>query len=388
MELDLTDPEFFRDPYPVYRGMREHGPLFRSANGPWVAIGFREVSTLLKSDRVSADFSAESHWQARRGDAGALGGRWLLFNEGDSHRTLRRIMSRRFMPGAIAERRGKVANLIDSTLRSLPSDTVIDFIGDVAEPVVTTLVRDTLGLPADQDHNLTRWSAAIIRMSDPLTSTSVRGELRRAVGEFRAFVDEAWRAGQLHPDGLAADLLSADSGLDHPDGVANIVMLLMAGLDTTVGQLGCALMALTPHPDQFTVLRDDPDPAKVGELLRYDSPVHIVTRRILTDIDCPAGTLRAGQKLMLLLAAANRDPNRYPDPDRLWLNRPGVEQLAFGAGTHYCLGSHLARLTVFTLLARMARRYTRVRLVDTDLSWRPSVVARRLDRLPVRLETR
>ncbi len=388
MDLDLSDPCFYQDPYPVYARLRARGPIFRSEHGQWVATGFDEVSWLLKDPRVSVSFVGEPGWRARRGrTAVADGGRWMLFADGEVHRALRSPVGRCLTPRALAEERERVVATVSVALDALPRHKPVDFAADVVEPIVATLLCDLLGLPAGHEQSLSRWSSAIIRMSDPIAPATIREATDTAMREFRAFIEYAWKSGSLHPGGLATHLLTKYATINIQDGLANLVLLPIAALDTTVSQLCTALLGLLNHPDQLALAREEPALAGAAlEFARYDNPVQIVTRRIAADIDTAAGTMRTGQKLMLLLSAANRDPSRYPDPDRLWLARPDVASLGFGGGPHFCVGAHLAQPIMNAVLTGVVRRYPRLELAETKLQWRQSVVSRRMEKLPVRLE--
>ncbi|MEU4213339.1 cytochrome P450 [Streptomyces sp. NPDC026206] len=307
----------------------------------------------------------------------------MLLTDGAAHRDLRRPAARFLAPRAVTLHRERVERMVDAALERLPRKGVVDFASQVAEPIVTAVARTLLGLPATHDRDLARWSSAIIRMTDPLTPTTVRARVENALRECRAFVDDARRVGALEPSGLAAQVLADKGSLSPQDGLANAVLLLVAAIDTTVGQLCSSMFHLLRHPAEFARLRGDPPRAagSLAELVRYDSPVQILTRRITADVSTPVGTMRTGEKLMLLLGAANRDPDRYRDPDRLWLMRPDVEPLAFGAGPHFCVGVHLAQLTMGSVLRGFILRYPHPRLADPEPAWRPSVVARRLETL-------
>ncbi len=389
MDIDLADPAFYQDPHAVYAGLRERGGLFRSARGPWVAIGFDEVSSLLKDARVSVGFPADPAWRARRpGAATADAARWMLLSDGERHRTLRRPAGRRLARSVVVERRHEVADVVDARLSALPDEGTVEFAGDVAEPIAAAAIRVLLGLPAGHDDRLSRWSAAILRMADPLAGSAVREAIAPAMADCRAFVEHCRDHDMLAPRRLASDLLA--DGASRDDGMANLVLLLAAAVDTVSGQLASALLHLLRHPDQLALVRDDPSIAEAGalELARYSSPVQIVTRRVAADIDTPAGTMRTGDKVMLLLGAANRDPRRYPDPDVLWLERPAVAPLGFGGGPHLCVGIHVGRLVVGEVLGRFVARYARIAVADAELRWRESVVAHQLEALHLHVSAR
>jgi cytochrome P450 len=217
-------------------------------------------------------------------------------------------------------------------------------------------------------------------MADPLASATVQAATDTAITECSQFVHGAWRSGALRPDGLAARLLQDPGALEACDAVANSVLLAVAGIDTTAGQLCTAMFALVDEPDELARVRAAPSVAGAGaaEFARFRSPVQIITRRIIADIDTPAGTLRPGDKLMLVLGAANRDPVRYPrDADRLRLARPDVATLGFGAGPHYCVGAHLAALVVGSVIGAFVHRHQDLRPAGPAPIWRTSVVAHR-----------
>lgn len=308
----------------------------------------------------------------------------------------------------MAGRRERIARYVESVLDRLDPAAPVDIVADVAEPVVVPLVCELLGLPAEDGARCAAWTADLGRMAEPVPAPGVRERVETALTEFRArpetliaqnrigglgaeLLDQDWTdglgmelLGQGRTDGLGAESpgQNPSHGLPPETAVANLVMLAMAATDTTVSQLALAVLALLRHPGQLAAAVADPALAEraAAEFARYDGPVHIVTRR-------PAEPLSVAGVVMLCLAAASRDPGHCADPDRLDLSRTDVASLPFGAGPHYCLGSHLGRLVTGTTLAGLLRRFPSLspaRPLDA-LTWRPSVVSRRPQILPVLL---
>jgi len=389
--FDLGDPEFHRNPYAVYEALRARGPLQRGPHGQWLACGFELVSGLLMDERVSADFSAEPKWLARRGgsDGPLMAGarHWMLLMDDPAHRTARAPFGRHFTPRRVQQRRTDGACLAEEALDRLPATGTFDVVADFAEPIAAAAARDLFGLPQGRERDYARWSSTLIRMADPISPSGTRAAIGAAMEEAGSFVRRAWSDGDLRPDGVAAKALEgAEPGSAEGEAmVAGVVQVLTGAVDTTADQITSAVLALLRHPDQLALVSADPHLAEqaVTEFVRYDSPVQLVVRRLTADLDTPYGTMRRGEKVMLLLAAANRDPDRYPDPDRLWLSRPDVAPLGFGHGPHFCLGMHQAKVTVGLAVGALVRRYRGFVLAEDVLSWRESVIARRVERLRV-----
>ncbi|MFM9607538.1 cytochrome P450 [Streptomyces niveiscabiei] len=391
--FDLTDPAFHRDPYPVYRALRAAGPAVPTPYGSWVVTRFAEVSALLRDPRLGADFPADPRWAARHGGPGSRavrdGRHWMLLTEGAGHRALRRAFAPHLAPRTVADRAHRVTAQAATAVDRLDPATPVDLVADLAEPVVAASVCDLLGLPGTDGARCAAWAADISRMTDPVAGPDVRDRVETALTEFGAHIETLAAQGRVH--GVSAALLrgAAHDGLSTEAVLANLVMLAMAATDTTVSQITLAVLALLRHPDQLAAATADPDLARrsVAEFTRYDGPVHIVTRRATEPLELGGATVEAGAKVMLCLAAAGRDPGRCPDPDRLDLRRQNVPTLPFGDGPHYCLGSHLGRLVTGHTLSALLRRFPSLapaRSLDS-LDWRPSVVARRPETLPVLL---
>ncbi|KPI18565.1 cytochrome P450 [Actinobacteria bacterium OK074] len=390
--LDLTDRAFHEDPYPVYERLRETAPAVRTSYGSWVVARFAEVSALLRDPRLRADFPADPRWVERHGGAGSTtvsdGRHWMLLREGIDHDGIRRAFHDFFTPRAVACRTTAITQAVEQVLERLDPTGPVDIVSDVAEPIVVAAMSDTLGLSTGHAP-YAAWTADISRMTDPVPGPRVRERVDRAMTEFRAHVETLTREDRL--SGIAAALLYDNAAPTQSTSavVANLVMLAMAGTDTTVSQITLAVRALLGHPDQLARVRADPDTAArtIAEFARYDGPVHLVTRRTAEPVAIGAAVVPAGAKVMLCIGSANRDPARYPDAHVLDLTRTGVAALPFGDGAHYCLGAHLGRLITATTLTALFRRHPSLTPAHPleRLAWRPSVVARRPERLPVLL---
>ncbi|QNP68859.1 cytochrome P450 [Streptomyces roseirectus] len=389
--FDLTAPSFHHDPYSVYRKLREAEPVVRTPYGSWVVTRFAEVSALLRDSRLSVRFPDDPDWVTRHGGPGSVtvedGRRWMLLRDGEDHRGIRGVFHRHFTPAAVERQARRVADAVDAALGALAPGAVVDVVTGLAEPVVAEVLCDLIGFPADRRGRYLEWSSAIARMTGPVPGTGVRERAETAMAEFRTEIGRLAREGRL--SGIAAGLLGEETGPREAEFVANTVMLAMAGTDTTVSQIALSVHALLRHPEQLEQARSDPGLVARGtaEFARYDSPVQLVTRRTLLPVRVGDTTVPAGAKVMLSLGAANRDPDRYPAPDRLDLNRPDVARLPFGDGPHYCLGARMSKLVTGTTLAELLRRHPRLTPVAPldRLEWRPSVVARRPRRLLIRL---
>ncbi|MER8047472.1 cytochrome P450 [Streptomyces sp. NPDC094032] len=387
--FDLTDSAFHRDPYPVYRRLREAAPAVLLPYGSWVVTRFSEVSALLRDARLRTDFPTDPRWVERHGgpDAPTVadGRHWMLLNEGPDHRGTRRLFTHFFTPAAVEGHRRRVGSVVGAVLDGLERGAAVDVVADVAEPIVAASMCELLGLPPAHKERYAAWSATISRMTDPVPGSGVRDQVGAAMERFRTHIEGLARGGGLA--GIAAELL--DGGRCEAEArviVANLVMLAMAGTDTTVSQIALAVRALLDGTERPAWALSDPESAEraVPELARYDGPVQLVTRRAVEPLRVGDAEIPAGAKVMLCLGAANRDERRYRSAHRLDPHRPDVAALPFGDGAHYCLGARMGRMVVGTTLAELFRRYPSLRPAHPwdRLDWRPSVVARRPETLP------
>jgi pimeloyl-[acyl-carrier protein] synthase len=397
--LDLFAPELLVDPYPTYARLRAtRGVHYRSPSTPErrfaVLSRHADVQLALRDPRFGrAGYGDRLRASLGDGPLSRSFARWMLFQDPPDHTRLRGLVQQAFTPRSVERLRDTIRTIVTASLDRLVGRPSFDFVAEFAAPLPVLVICELLGVPVEDRHRFTDWSTTLAAGLDHLTSPEP-GALRRgdlAAAGLTAYFHELLTRRRAAP---ADDLLSALLGavedgrrLSEDELLATCVLLLFAGHETTVNLLGNGLLALLRQPEQCRALRDEPNnaAAAVEELLRFDSPVQRTSRVALADVELGQGDrIRAGEPVVVLIGAANRDPAEFPDPDRLDLARPNAgRHLSFGAGIHYCLGGPLARLEAQIAMAELLRRLPHLRLLDDHVRWRPTFGLRGLQALPV-----
>jgi cytochrome P450 len=301
-------------------------------------------------------------------------------------------VSKAFTPRAVAAMRPRVAELVDKLLDEAQARGPLDLMRDLAAPLPVMVIASMLGIPPEDHGRFKHWSddiAATANLPENLsdeTLTSASTATRELADYFRDLVGKM-RAGQ--GAGLLAAMAAAEEAgdrLNEAELYANAILILNAGHETTTNLIGNGTLALLRHPDQWQRLRSDPALVEgaVEELLRYDSPVQFTNRTAHEDVTLGDHTITAGQKVVVILGAANRDPAKFPDPDRLDITRAeAAHHVAFGQGPHYCLGAPLARLEGQVVFETLVRRYPNLRLDGEPPAYRENFNLRGLTSLRV-----
>jgi cytochrome P450 len=296
---------------------------------------------------------------------------WLVFRNPPDHTRIRQALRAAFVPTAIRRLEHRTRELAQRLVDSLEEGAVVDLLEAVASPIPTLVVAELLGVPVD-DHPIFRtWSNAL---APSLDITYTPGQLQRAYRAAREMYDYLGRAADRRRREPGDDLLSRLVAED-------------AGHETTVQVLGTGIRALLQDGTAWQELVADPAkvPAAVDELLRWEAPIQITFRDVLEDTEIAGVPLRAGQQVGTILGAANRDPERFPDPDRLLVTRAdALAHTSFSGGIHFCIGAALARMEIAITLGRIVERWPRLELAGQEARWRPSVLLRGLESLPVR----
>jgi cytochrome P450/class 3 adenylate cyclase len=384
-------PEFHSNPYPFYHRLRLQDPVHQSEMGFWVVTRYPDVVTVLRDPRFGReDFGPMV--SAVYGDDSERVPRPMVFRDPPAHTRLRSLVSKAFTSRVVQGMRPHIQEIVDRLLDRVQGARTMDVISDLAYPLPVTVICEMLGVPAGDRDIMRQWSADITRSLDALGLPSDREIVKRgraarhALGEyFRGLLPERRR----HP---RADLLSLliaaeEQGdkLSEDELLATCVLIFIAGHETTVNLIGNGLLALLQHPDQMNKLRADATllPGAVEELLRYDSPVQRTARVTKSEIELGGKTIPRHALVVAAIGAANRDPARFADPDRLDLARRDQDHIAFGFGIHFCLGAPLARIEAQIALGTLLRRMPRLELATETPQWRESSTLRGLAALPL-----
>jgi cytochrome P450 len=387
-------PEFINDPYPIYRAIRDAGPLVRSPFGFLFAAREADVSFILRDKRFGKDFVGRIQ---RRYGADAMKEpvyqnmrHWMVQLDPPDHTRLRGLVVKAFTARRIEDLRPRIQAIVDETLDRTAPRGHMDLVSDFAFRLPVTVICEMLGIPEEDHEMFITGSRVSGRLLDPVPLT--RAELDDAnAGNalLAAYFRRLFERRRREPgDDLTTQLVQVEeegSKLSEEELTANIMLLFGAGHETTVNLIANGLLALFRHPDQLRLLRERPDLTgnAVEEFLRFESSVQLSARTALEPTEVGGVAVDAGETILCLLGAANRDPAVYHDPDRLDITRSDVRPLSFGGGIHYCLGAQLARLEATIAIETLLRRLPGLRLDDPDRPDRlPTFVLRGLRSLP------
>ena len=390
-EFNPFDPAVVADPYPYYRRMREEDPVHRNASiRAWFLTRHADVCELLRDDRFSSDGTRSERYVEPLPGRGRPGRSMLVVDPPD-HTRLRSLVSKAFTPRMVEQLRPRIesiaADLVDR-LASGPQET--DLIGQFAYPLPVIVIAEMLGVPARDRAQFQEWSAIVVRGLDPFldreTQEAVFDARDALTGYLRGIIGERRRepAGDL----ITAMIAAREKGdlLSEGELVAMCNLLLVAGHETTVNLIGGGTLALLRNPDQLERLRREPELAAqaVEELLRYAPPVQWTGRVATVELELSGRRIEPQQSVIGILAAANRDPEVFDDPDRLDIGRDPNPHVSFGRGIHFCLGAPLARLEAQVALPALLERFPGLRVAG-EPEPRPTWNLRGLARLPVAL---
>ncbi|WP_239075562.1 cytochrome P450 [Planosporangium flavigriseum] len=370
--IDLTmlaDPALRADPYPLLRQMREASPL-PLIDGLLVVTGrHRDCSAVLRHPHASSE-RYRSALTAPNLEISTLS---FLSLDPPDHTRLRRLVSSAFTPRVVTALRPRITEIVDSLFRRVAEQGRMDVIDDLAYPLPVQIISELLGVPAEDHERLRAWSAQLARGLDPQFTDPDPERVAVAEGartEFNRYFSTLIAQRRTHPrEDLLSLLVHAESEgdkLNEEELLATCVLLLVAGHETTTNLIANAVLALLRHPDQLDALRARPDLVDgcTEETLRYDPPVQMTTRAARGTLPVGEVEVPDGGIAVLLIAAANRDPDVFDEPDRFDITRKPGGHLAFAAGIHFCLGAGLARLESAVALDAFAQRIVAPRLLE------------------------
>lgn len=378
---DLATPSFFENPYPTYETLRAEGPLVRVAPNALMSGHYDIVDTLLHDRRIGKDFMASI--RVRYGDESAqmplfrgFSRMFLLLNP-PAHTRLRILMMKAFNSRQIESMREVAQTIAHRLIDGFESRGTADLTAEYAFPLPVEIICGMLDLPVEHAHRIGGAASQIAKVFEPAPMSA--DELQKtsqayvSLEEYFGGVVTARRA--LPGDDLISMLISVEENgekLSDDEIVSNVIMLFLAGHETTSNMIGNMLIALHRHPQQLELLRRDPGliPKAVLECLRYDGSVQMTLRSAHEDVEVAGMQIPRGTVLFLSLGAANRDPAKFTDPDRLSVERDEGRVQTFGGGIHHCLGYRLALIELETSLRVLLERLPELRLPHLDtLNW-------------------
>ena len=401
VEFNPFDPSFAEDPYPHWQLLREQAPVHRTAIGFWVLTRYDDVLRFVRDPALSVeDRNArpgpleEISRQVLGDDYTERGQRAMLNLDASDHTRLRKLVSKAFTPRVIERLRPRIQQLVDEALDRVEPHGEMELIGDLAFPLPFAVISEMLGMPEADSAQLREWSGTLVRSLEPLVDPDLIRAIAEAGEKMRDFTAEAitWKRG--HPgDDLLSALIAAEEGgdvLSDDELVDQVMLLYIAGHETTVNLIGNGTLALLRRRTELDRLRADPslDANAVEELLRYDPPVQMTRRITLEDVEVGGQVIEGGTFVVCVIASANRDRAKWgDDAEALDITREDAHNhLAFGGGSHYCLGAALARLEGQVAIGTLVRRFPRLELAG-DPEWNGRINLRGVERLPLRVST-
>ncbi len=401
MTLDYRpdDPAFLADPFPLFRRMQDEDPCHWSPRlKAWVLTRYEDVRRVcldkdMSSDRLRPYFATLPPAEALRiAELMRYLTLWMVFRDAPEHTRLRRLTSRVFHVKSMHAMRPRIEALMQWLFECIGPRGQFDFIGEFAGPLPALVIMDMLGVPRAE-------LARVKRLSDDMAlfiGSSRMAQEKYDIAEaatremaefFRGMIGARRAAPQVDLLSELVNLEDAGDRLTDDELVATCILLLFAGHETTTNHIANGLLGLLRFPQEKAQLRDDPALAAVAveELLRYDGPNGAQVRIVQQEHALHGKQLKPGERVFILLNAANRDPRAYADPDRVDLSRNGPPHLAFGFGLHICLGFPLARLEGQIALPAVLARRPGMELAGDRLEWLNSMVFRGMKAMPVQV---
>jgi pimeloyl-[acyl-carrier protein] synthase len=397
----LLDPDVLANPYPLYRRLRTEAPVHWDPYlHAWVVTRYEDVATVLRrfsADRTPGPEYFEALGVPEVGPVAKVMIRQMLFLDAPAHTRLRRLAGAAFQPVHVAKLREHIQDIADRLIDDIQArgSGRMDMLADFAEPLPAMVTTELLGVPVEDHVKLKDWSVTFAGMLGNFQhNPDLLGGVLEAVENLSAYFHDAIREQRRHPrNGLVSAFLASEvdgDRLSDEEVAANCVVTMVGGLETTTNLIGNGMLTLLRSPADLERLRDEPEvlPSAVEELLRYESPSQHTARIARDDVVLGGQQIHKGQAVIAVMAAGNRDPERFADPDRLDIERPDNRHLAFGWAAHFCFGAPLARLEAEISFRSILTRIADLRLIDEPLVWRENLGLRGLKALPLTFTSR
>jgi cytochrome P450 len=395
VQFNIWDPEFRANPYPYY------GPLL-SGPPPILNLGPMTFALVARYADVTAGLRDHEHLSSVQPppppdqvyEGRFKGGRNVLGSDPPQHSRLRRLVARDFTPRRIRELEPRIREIAKQQLDEIEAKGSFDVMADLANVLPVTVIAEMLGVPPELNAKFKHWSDALISGDNNAPGMPPSPETVRTIDElgdyFTAEIDK--RRANPGPDLVSALVAAHDEGdvMSSADLLSFVTLLLIAGNETTTNLIGNGTLALGRHPDQFETLKRNRAmiPRAIEEMLRYDGPVQSTVRFARQPVQLGGAEIPADAFAMMIIAAANRDPAQFKDPEKFDITREPNDHLAFGEGIHFCIGAPLARLEARIAFEAMFERFPRLRLNDPAMKpkYKGSYFLRGLESLPMAID--
>jgi hypothetical protein len=392
----LLDPEVLADPYPLYRRLRTEAPVHWDPYlHAWIVTRYEDVITVLtrfSAERAPSPEYFEALGAPEVSPIARVMVKQMLFRDAPAHSRLRKLAGGAFMPARVRVLRDHIQEIATQLIDDIQTRGMerFDLLADFAEPLPAIVTAEMLGVPVADHGRLKNWSATFAEMlgnfqHNPDRLAGVLAAVENLTAYFQNAIDEQ----RKHPrEGLVRTLLTAEvdgDRLSDEEVIANCIVTMVGGLETTTNLIGNGVLSLLRNPDQMARLRNEPDimPSAVEELLRYESPSQHTARLAPEDTTLGGKQIRKRQAVIAVMAAGNRDPERFAEPDVLDFDRPDNRHLAFGWAAHFCFGAPLARIEGHIAFETLLARFPHLEMTGEPLVWRENLGLRGLKSLPI-----
>ncbi|HVM95613.1 MAG TPA: cytochrome P450 [Candidatus Acidoferrales bacterium] len=389
IDFDPASPEFRTDPYPYLHMLRSHAPVCRADLGQpcWLVTGYASVMDGFRDRRLSAD---RFHLGPPEMQSSALMrglASMMLLRDPPDHTRLRTLVSKAFTPRVVEELRPRIREITDRLIARVFAKGSMELMDDLAAPLPAMVIAQLLGVPPEDHQQFKQWSDDLIVIADGSLAIEGLPAAERSAAALIEYLERIMADRQRSPQNdLISGLVAArDQGdaLTHGEMLSTCILLLIAGHETTTNLIGNGILTLLRHPQALEDLRRDPGliGSAVEELLRFESPIQLMSRVAIVDLELGSVEIPAGREVVMMLGAANRDPAEFPEPDRLDLRRTDNHHVAFGHGIHFCLGAALARLEGQIAIGTIVRELPNLRQSSSEVEWKAGLMLRGLKRL-------
>lgn len=392
LEFNPFSPGFQADPYPIYQALRTEDPIHQVKGfkfNQWFLSRYKDVYAVLNDARFKVDdlperLADKALHLRQQGDFEPLiqtVSHWLFFLEPPDHTRLRSLVQKTFSGMKVELLRPRIEAIVNHLLDQVEGRQM-DIMTELAAPLPTLVSSEMLGIPIGDRAALTQWAYTLFHVFDQPLSLQDYQHINQVALQFKEYFGKLITDFRKNPqDNLISQLIQLcdqEGKLSEPELLGFLSMLFSVGQETTENLIGNGIFALLNHPKSLESLRQNPQlmSSALEELLRYDSPVQIISRTAIEPVEIDGRTIQKGDKVNLLLGAANRDPEKFLEPDRLSWNRKESSRLPFGSGIHYCLGAELARVQGQVALSNLIQRLPQLQLNPEKVERRKNIVLR------------
>lgn len=395
---NLLRPEVRADPYPFYADLRSEDPVhWDESLGFWVLTRYADITAVYADSRFSraqglrSGFERLSETEKRIAEPVYHSfSKTMFYSDPPYHTRLRGLVNSAFTPTAVEQMRPHIRRIVDGLLDAVQAKGEMDAIRELAHPLPILVITQMLGLPSEDRWQFKKWSDDLFAILGSVPhAPELMDRAARSLAELTEYLTALSEARRQQPqnDLLSALVTVVEKGerLTQEELIANVTILLSAGHETTSNLIGNGLLALLQHPEQLQKLRENPHliSSAVEEMMRYDNPVQIAYRSAADDVEIGGKWIRKGQLVNSILAAGNRDPQRFSEPDRFDITRDEGRHLGLGLGIHFCLGAPLVRLEAQIAFSTILRRFPKMQLATENFEWQEHPIFRGAKSLPL-----